>query len=82
MKMKKRTSKTEPLKIYLLGIPIILIGVVVCLFVSDYEPKYEDAPLDTIIYSSDRYSESRTAGWRKVDFSSLYIIMCLRHGQI
>ena len=75
LKVKNKLSLTT-----LIGIPIILVGVLTYFFASHYEPKYQQAPFDTIIYSSDRYSESRTIDWHKIDISSFSIeVPCEYH---
>ena len=71
--MKNRKDYNKSSITFLLGIPIILVSALAYLFVSNYKPKYENVPLGTIIYSSDRYSESRKKGWHKIDLSSFSI---------
>jgi len=68
--MKNREGKNKSLSTFLLGIPIILIGVLAYFFVLNYKPNNQKVPFDTLIYSSDIYSESQTVGWHKISFSS------------
>lgn len=68
-----RTKKNNSSASTLIGIPIILVVVLTYFFASNYKPKYQQIPFNTIIYSSDRYSESEIIDWHKIDFSSFSI---------
>ena len=71
MRVEMERNKTP--SISLIGIPIVMICVLAYLFVSNYKPKYEQEPFDSIIYSSERYYESAIAGWHFIDVGSFSI---------
>lgn len=65
---KKRTKRTQ-----LIGIPITLVAVLICLFIAYYSPEYEKPRYGELIYSSDRYKASAIPDWHKIDLSSFSV---------
>src|SRR5688572_18337495 len=71
--MKRQSRKHRPIRIYLIGIPLILIIGLICLFTINYVTWYKPIPLDTIIYDADRYKKSSMLGWHTIDLKSFSI---------
>lgn len=71
--MRNQSRTYSATKIYLIGIPILIVIGLLYLFTGNYAQSYKPIPLNTIIYDADKYEKSSISGWHTIDLNSFTI---------